>query len=71
MLYGILIKVKQKYQLTIKKKEKLGIKHFNDSKAYIKYSSHVDDIYKKYWKTNSKEKTQSIDCILWSDCWYA
>ena len=48
MLYGILIKVKQKYQLTIKKKEKLGIKHFNDSKAHIKYSSHVDDIYKKY-----------------------
>ena len=30
-----MIKVKQKYQLLIKKKEKLGIKHFNDSKLVL------------------------------------
>ena len=29
-----------------KKREDVGIKHFNDSKAFIEYSNNMDDICK-------------------------
>ena len=29
---------------------KTGLKHFNESKSFIEYSNHIDDIYK-----NTKE----------------
>ena len=35
-----------KYQLLINIKESTGLKHFDDSKAFLKYSNDVDDIYK-------------------------
>ena len=35
-----------KYQFLIKKGESTGLKHFNDSKAFIEYSNDMDDIYK-------------------------
>ena len=38
-----------KYQYTkilIKVREKVGIDHFNDPKAYIKYSNVLHDVYK-------------------------
>ena len=35
-----------KYQLLINKRESAGIKHFNDSKAFIEYSYNMDGIYK-------------------------
>ena len=38
-----------KYQLLINKRESTGLKYFNDSKAFIKYSNNMDDIYRKYW----------------------
>ena len=34
-----------KYQLLINKREITGLKYFNDSKAFIKYSIDMDDIY--------------------------
>ena len=37
---------KAKYQFQIKKREDVGTKHFNDSKAFIEYSNNVDDTYK-------------------------
>ena len=38
---------KGKYQLLIDIREGTGIKHFNDSEAFIEYSNDMDVIYKK------------------------
>ena len=35
-----------KYQFLIKKRENIGLKHFNDPKAFIEYSNDMYDIYK-------------------------
>ena len=35
-----------KYQFLIKKRESIGLKHFNDPKAFIEYSNDMHDIYK-------------------------
>ena len=35
-----------KYQLLISKRESTGLKHFNDSKAFIEYSNDMHDVYK-------------------------
>ena len=32
-------------QFLIKKREDIGIKHLNDSKAFIEYSQCIDDVY--------------------------
>ena len=36
-----------KYEFLINKQESAGLKHFNDSKAFIEYSNYMDVIYKK------------------------
>ena len=35
-----------KYQSLIDEGESTGLKHFDDSKAFIEYSNDMDDIYK-------------------------
>ena len=35
-----------KYQYLINKRESVGLKHFNDPKAFIEYSNDMHDIYK-------------------------
>ena len=35
---------KAKYQFSINKRESTGLKHFNNSKAFIEYSIDIDDI---------------------------
>ena len=35
-----------KYQFLIKKRESIGLKHFNDPKAFIEYSNNMYDVYK-------------------------
>ena len=35
-----------KYQFSINKRENTGLKHFNDPKAFIKYSDDMQDVYK-------------------------
>ena len=35
-----------KYQFLIYKRESTGLKHFNDSKAFIEYSNDIQDVYK-------------------------
>ena len=37
-----------KYQFLINKRESTRLKHFNDPKAFIKYSNDMQDGYKKY-----------------------
>ena len=35
-----------KYQYLINKRERVGINHLNDPKAFIKYSNNMHDVYK-------------------------
>ena len=35
-----------KYQFLIYKRERTGLKHFNDPKAFIEYSNDMQDVYK-------------------------
>ena len=35
-----------KYQHLINKREKVGLDHFNDPRAFIKYSNNMQDVYK-------------------------
>ena len=35
-----------KYQFLIKKRDNIGLKHFNDPKAFIEYSNDMHDVYK-------------------------
>ena len=37
-----------KYQFLINKRESIGLKHFNDPKAFIEYSNDMQDVYKNY-----------------------
>ena len=36
----------KKYQLLINKREEVGLKHYDDPKAFIKYSNDMHDVYK-------------------------
>ena len=35
-----------KYQFLITKRESIGLKHFNDPKAFVQYSDDMHDVYK-------------------------
>ena len=43
---------KAKYQFLIIKRESTGLKHFNDHKAFIEYSSYMHDVYKNINECN-------------------
>ena len=47
-----------KYQLLINKCEGEGIKHINDSEAFIKNSNDMDDIYIKILKNTMQIKNE-------------
>ena len=47
-----------KYQFLINKRESTGLKHFNDYKAFIKYSNDMDDIYKNIGEYNPKKNVK-------------
>ena len=40
------IPYEKKYQYLIKKREKVGLNHFNDPKAFMEYSNDMQDVYK-------------------------
>ena len=42
-----------KCQYLINKRWKVGLKHYNDLKAFIEYSNDMQDVYKKYWRIQS------------------
>ena len=48
---------KAKYLLSICNKESTGLKHFIDSRIFIRYSHDKDDIYKNIGKYNLNKKT--------------
>ena len=49
-----------KYQFLINKRESRGLKHLNDSKAFIKYSNDMDDIYKNIEEYNPIKKRKIL-----------
>ena len=49
-----------KYQFLINKRESTGLKHFNDSKAFIEYSNDMDDIYKSIEEYNPNKKRKIL-----------
>ena len=49
-----------KYQFLINKRENTDLNHFNDSKAFIKYSNDVDDIYENIEEYNPNKKRKKL-----------
>ena len=49
-----------KYQLLINKKQITGLKHLNDSKAFVEYSNDMDDIYKNIEEYNANKKRKKV-----------
>ena len=49
-----------KYQLLINKRESTGLKHLNDSKAFIEYSNGMDDIHKNIEEYNPSKKRKIL-----------
>ena len=48
------------YQFLIKKREDVGTKYFNDSKAFTEYSNNMDDIYKNIEEYNPNKKCKIL-----------
>ena len=46
--------------ILINKRESAGLKHVNDSKAFIKYSNDMDDIYKNIEEYNPNKKLNKL-----------
>ena len=49
-----------KYQFLINKRESIGLKHFNDPKAFIEYSNDMQDVYKNIEEYNIGNKSKIL-----------
>ena len=49
-----------KYQFLIKKRESIGLKHFNDPKAFIEYSNDMQDVYKNVDEYNPDKENKIL-----------
>ena len=49
-----------KYQYLIKKKEKVGLNHFNDLKVFMEYSNEMQDVYKNMEDYNPEKKRKIL-----------
>ena len=49
-----------KYQFLIKKRENIGLKQFNDPKAFIEYSNDMHDVYKNTDHYNSDKENKIL-----------
>ena len=59
-----------KYQSLIEKSEFVGLRHCSDSKAFIEYSSVINNFYENIDDYNPIKKKHNIDCIWWFDFWH-
>ena len=50
----------KKYQYLINKREKVELDHFNDPRAFIEYSNHMQDVYKNIEDYNLGKKRKII-----------
>ena len=49
-----------KYQFSINKRESTRLKHFNDPKAFIRYSDDMQDVYKNIDRYNADKKRKIL-----------
>ena len=49
-----------KYQFLINKRETIGLKHFNDPKAFTEYSNDMQDVHKNIDKNNADKKRKIL-----------
>ena len=49
-----------KYQFLTKKRESIGLKHFNDPKAFIEYSNDMRDLYKNINDCNPDKENKIL-----------
>ena len=49
-----------KYQFLINKRKRVGLKHFNDPKAFIEYSNDIQDVYKNIDEYNVGQKREIL-----------
>ena len=49
-----------KYQFLINKRESIGLKHFNDPKAFIQYSNDLHDVYKNIGNYNLDKENKIL-----------
>ena len=49
-----------KYQYLINKREKVGLDHFKDSKAFMEYSNDLEDVYKNVENYNPGKKRKIL-----------
>ena len=59
------IHMKEKHQYLINKREKVGLNHFNDPKAFIEYSNDMQDVYKNTEDYNPIKKRKVL--IIFDD----
>ena len=52
------IHMKKNINFIVDKLNSAGLKHFNDSKTFIKYSNDMNDIYKNIEEYNSNKKRE-------------
>ena len=50
-----------KHQLLINERESTGLKHLNNSRAFIEYSNYVDDIFKNIEEYNPNKKRKILN----------
>ena len=60
---------KEKYQFLINNREKVGLKKYNDPRAFIAYSNDMQGVY-KYIEEYNPNTMQQILLIFDDDCWY-
>ena len=49
-----------KYQYLINKREKVGLDHFKDPKAFMEYSNDMEDVYKNIENYNPRKKRKIL-----------
>ena len=59
------IHMKKIYQYLINKREKVGLNHFNDPKAFMEYSNDMQDVYKNIEDYNPIKKRKVL--IIFDD----
>ena len=50
----------EKHQFLINKRESIGLKHFNDPKAFTKYSNDRQDVYQNIEEYNIGKKCKTL-----------
>ena len=51
---------KAKYQFLINKRESIGLKHFNDTEAFMEYSNDMQDVYKNIDEYNADKERKIL-----------